>query len=124
MFAVDRDDGGAGAARRRDQQFAGQDQRFLVRQQQALASYRQTVLLSLEEVENALVALSQEKDRRESLQRSVAANTDAVSLSTELYTRGLGTFLDVLDAQRSLMPIPKGPVPTSMKGMRGNLRGR
>lgn len=72
------------------------------RQRQALASYRQTVLLSLEEVENALVALSQEKDRRESLQRSVAANTDAVSLSTELYTRGLGTFLDVLDAQRSL----------------------
>ena len=32
--------------------------------------------------------------------------------------------LKALDAQRSLMPIPKGPVPTSMKGMRGNLRGR
>ena len=29
-----------------------------------------------------------------------------------------------LDATRSSMPIPKGPVPTSMKGMRGNLRGR
>lgn len=72
------------------------------RQRQALASYRQTVLLSLEEVENALVALSQEKERRQALLRSVAANTDAVSLSTELYTRGLGTFLDVLVAQRSL----------------------
>jgi hypothetical protein len=32
--------------------------------------------------------------------------------------------LKALDAQRSLMPIPKGPVPTSMKGMRGNMRGR
>ena len=32
--------------------------------------------------------------------------------------------LKALDAQRSLMPIPKGPMPTSMKGMRGNLRGR
>jgi hypothetical protein len=32
--------------------------------------------------------------------------------------------LKALDAQRSLMPIPKGPVPTSMKGQRGNLRGR
>lgn len=32
--------------------------------------------------------------------------------------------LKALDAQRSLAPIPKGPVPTSMKGMRGNLRGR
>ena len=32
--------------------------------------------------------------------------------------------LTALDAQRTNMPIPKGPVPTSMKGMRGNLRGR
>ena len=32
--------------------------------------------------------------------------------------------LKALDAQRSSIPLPKGPVPTSMKGMRGNLRGR
>jgi len=32
--------------------------------------------------------------------------------------------LKALDAQRGKMPIPKGPIPTSMKGMRGNLRGR
>jgi hypothetical protein len=32
--------------------------------------------------------------------------------------------LRALDAQRSNIPLPKGPVPTSMKGMRGNLRGR
>jgi hypothetical protein len=32
--------------------------------------------------------------------------------------------LKALDAQRSSIPIPKGPVPTSMKGMRGNMRGR
>ena len=32
--------------------------------------------------------------------------------------------LRALDSQRSMMPIPKGPVPTSMKGQRGNLRGR
>ena len=32
--------------------------------------------------------------------------------------------LRALDAQRGTLPIPKGPVPTSMKGMRGNLRGR
>jgi Domain of unknown function (DUF4191) len=32
--------------------------------------------------------------------------------------------LKALDAQRSNIPLPKGPVPTSMKGMRGNLRGR
>ena len=32
--------------------------------------------------------------------------------------------LKALDAQRPKVPIPRGPVPTSMKGMRGNLRGR
>src|SRR5215213_456290 len=30
--------------------------------------------------------------------------------------------LKALDATRSSVPLPKGPVPTSMKGMRGNLR--
>jgi F0F1-type ATP synthase assembly protein I len=32
--------------------------------------------------------------------------------------------LKALDAQRGTLPLPKGPVPTSMKGQRGNLRGR
>ncbi len=32
--------------------------------------------------------------------------------------------LKALDATRSNVPLPKGPVPTSMKGARGNLRGR
>jgi MFS superfamily sulfate permease-like transporter len=32
--------------------------------------------------------------------------------------------LRALDANRSNLPIPKGPVPTSMKGMRGQMRGQ
>lgn len=32
--------------------------------------------------------------------------------------------LKALDANRSSIPMPKGPVPTSMKGMRGQMRGR
>jgi hypothetical protein len=32
--------------------------------------------------------------------------------------------LKAIDATRSQMPLPKGPVPTSMKGLRGNMRGR
>lgn len=38
---------------------------------------------------------------------------------TEIFQR-----LKALDAQRGAAPIPKGPVPTSMKGQRGNLKGR
>jgi len=32
--------------------------------------------------------------------------------------------MKALDAQRPRVPLPHGPVPTSMKGMRGNARGR
>lgn len=32
--------------------------------------------------------------------------------------------LRALDATRGNIPLPKGPLPTSMKGQRGNLRGR
>lgn len=32
--------------------------------------------------------------------------------------------IKALDANRSNIPMPKGPVPTSMKGARGNMRGR
>lgn len=32
--------------------------------------------------------------------------------------------LKALDANRSAIPLPKGPMPTNMKGMRGNMRGR
>ncbi len=32
--------------------------------------------------------------------------------------------IKALDASRPNVPLPKGPVPTSMKGMRGNMKGR
>ncbi|MCO5325139.1 MAG: DUF4191 domain-containing protein [Nocardioidaceae bacterium] len=32
--------------------------------------------------------------------------------------------LQALDAQRNVVPLPKGPMPTSMKGLRGNMKGR
>src|SRR3954447_25286455 len=32
--------------------------------------------------------------------------------------------LKAIDASRPIVPMPKGPVPTSMKGMRGQMRGR
>ena len=32
--------------------------------------------------------------------------------------------IKAIDANRPQLPLPKGPMPTSMKGMRGNLRGR
>jgi NodT family efflux transporter outer membrane factor (OMF) lipoprotein len=67
---------------------------------QALTQYQSTVLRSLEETENALVAYGREKDREEKLVASVDASRQATLLANELYTRGLSDFLSVLDAQK------------------------
>lgn len=72
------------------------------RQEQALAAYEKTVLTAFEDVESALVAYANEQVRFDSLNLSVAANRRAVELANELYTKGLGDFLSVLDAERSL----------------------
>lgn len=71
-------------------------------QEQALLTYRQTVLTALQDVENALVAYSNEREHRTSLAEAVAGNRKAVELSTKLYTLGETDFLNVLNAQRSL----------------------
>jgi NodT family efflux transporter outer membrane factor (OMF) lipoprotein len=72
------------------------------RQEQALDSCQQTVLLALEDAENALTAYAREQTRRESLSQSAQADENALKLSTQLYKSGLKDFLSVLDAERSL----------------------
>ena len=70
--------------------------------EQALLGYEQTVLLALEEVEDAFVAYVQENERRDMLQRSVTAADAAVKLVNTLYRTGLTDFQNVLDTERSL----------------------
>ncbi|HUK81236.1 MAG TPA: efflux transporter outer membrane subunit [Verrucomicrobiae bacterium] len=72
---------------------------------QALAVYEQTVLVSFQDVENALVAYSNEQLRYRSLTKAVAANRRAVDLANDLYTKGLGDFLNVLVTERSLYQV-------------------
>ena len=69
---------------------------------QALITYRKTVLGAFQDVENALIAFMKEQEHYKSLKDSVAANTIAVDLSLKLYKEGLLEFLNVLVAQRSL----------------------
>ncbi|TAL06762.1 MAG: efflux transporter outer membrane subunit [Porticoccaceae bacterium] len=71
-------------------------------QQQALLAYRQTLLIALEEAENAIVAYSRERTRQTALADSVNANQRAVDLVRGLYASGLSDFRTVLDAQRAL----------------------
>jgi NodT family efflux transporter outer membrane factor (OMF) lipoprotein len=69
--------------------------------EEVLASYEQTVLSAVEEVESAIAAYVQEMQRREALERSVTAARASVSLVTTLYRSGLTDFQNVLDTQRS-----------------------
>jgi outer membrane protein, multidrug efflux system len=73
------------------------------RQEQALLRYEQTVLTSLEEVENALVAFGREQERHRALTETAEASRRAASLANDRYRGGLVDFLDVLEAERSLL---------------------
>jgi outer membrane protein, multidrug efflux system len=75
------------------------------REEQRLTQYEQVVLTALEDVENALVAYSREQTRGSRLAEAVEANQRAVELANELYIRGLGDFLNVLESQRSLFAL-------------------
>ena len=70
--------------------------------EQTLAAYEKTVLVAFNDVEDALVAYANEQVRQRALAEAVAANRRALELANELYTKGLGNFLNVLDAERSL----------------------
>lgn len=71
-------------------------------QEQALTQYERTILVALRDVETALVNYANEQNRNAALVDAVTANRRAFSLANELYLRGLNSFLNVLDAQRSL----------------------
>jgi multidrug efflux system outer membrane protein len=66
-----------------------------------LASYEQTVLLALEETENALVRYSRLQREREHLEAAAAAGSEAARLARLRFDGGIADFLQVLDAERS-----------------------
>lgn len=70
--------------------------------EQALAQFEQTMLISLEDVENALVGYAKEKERHLALSEEVAASRRALELANQIYAVGRGEFLNVLEAERSL----------------------
>jgi len=72
------------------------------RTEQALLAYEQTVLLALEETENAMVSLARRRDRDGTLVRAVAAAEKSAELVLALYRSGLTDFQNVLNTQRLL----------------------
>ena len=69
------------------------------------AKYEQTFLLALEDVENAFVAHTSSKERREQLLKAEIAAEKTYRSSEALYQRGASDYLSVLDAQRTKLSI-------------------
>ncbi len=71
------------------------------RSEAALANYQQTVLLALEDTDNALSDYGRERQRLAALQRTAAASAQAADLATKRFEGGVADFLTVLDAART-----------------------
>lgn len=72
------------------------------RLEQAQASYRGTVLNALREANDALVGVRAARDEATAQATQANALRQAMDLADLRYQAGLATYLDVLDAQRSL----------------------
>ncbi len=72
---------------------------------QYLIQYESTILIALNEVENALTAYANEQNRKHHLELSAAAATKSVKLAKVRYAAGLTNFTAVLNAQESMLAI-------------------
>ena len=66
-----------------------------------LAQYQQSVLLALEDVENALVSYARSQDRDVQLQLAAKDSKRAADLASVRFKNGATGLLDLLDAQRA-----------------------
>ena len=93
--------------------FDGGRLRSQVRSQQAaadgaLAAYRQSVLTSLEDVENALLALRSARERQVQFAIALEAATNSTILARIQYRSGLTDFQQLIEAERSLLSARDG----------------
>jgi NodT family efflux transporter outer membrane factor (OMF) lipoprotein len=84
-------------------QLEGQLDLTKARKQELVASYRQTVLTSFKEVEDALSTVETSAARVRSLQTAADQAREAFRMAQLSYGAGASDFLTVLDAQRTLL---------------------
>ena len=72
---------------------------------QALYQYEFTVLTAFREVDDALVGIETYKKQLAAVQRKYTAARNAERLSLERYDKGVTSYLEVLDSQRTLFSV-------------------
>ena len=65
--------------------------------------YRSTILKALQEVEDALAAYAMDRERQTKLNAAFQQDQLALELMQKRYEHGLVTFLEVLDAERTVL---------------------
>lgn len=73
------------------------------RYDEALATYRQTLLVALREVEDALVDLKGLAKSRSALESALKSANDTKKLSQERFDKGLTSYLEVVDSDRTVL---------------------
>ncbi|MCB1948722.1 efflux transporter outer membrane subunit [Nitrosomonas sp.] len=69
---------------------------------QAIANYRQTILVAFKEVEDALIAIRKASEQRKARQQQVEALQSALHVANLRYRGGITSYVDVLLAKRNL----------------------
>ncbi|TAG08094.1 MAG: efflux transporter outer membrane subunit [Verrucomicrobia bacterium] len=75
------------------------------RYEEALAKYKQTLLIALREVEDSLVDLKGLSKSSTALTHAYASSQDTLKLSQERHQKGLTSYFEVVDAEREALQI-------------------
>lgn len=75
------------------------------RRDEALATYKNTLLVALREVEDALVDLKGQAKSRAALEQALASARDSLRISQERYDKGLSSYLEVVEADRTVLNV-------------------
>jgi multidrug efflux system outer membrane protein len=80
-------------------------QASLSRYEEALAGYRQSLLIALREVEDALVDLKGLAKSRAALELALTSSQETLTLSKERFDKGLTSYFEVVDDERGVLRI-------------------
>lgn len=75
------------------------------RRDESLAIYRNTLLVALREVEDALVDLKGLARSRSALEQALSSARDTQRISQERYDKGLSSYLEVVEAGRTVLRV-------------------
>lgn len=89
--------------------------------EEALANYQQTLLQAMQEVEDALAALSLLTEQQQSQQRALRHARDTVALAHNRYRAGLVSYLEIIESERSALGQERALLLTNSQMMQANI---